>query len=185
MRRRCPNAQLASLRGQRVGENEGALLGEPQRRLVAATSIVEGEESSRKLAARLDELQVSLGNVLAKEEARAERAGIIAACEEINVANVIGLENDDGSRRARVEPLPELGSIFGRSKRIEKQSLATGLNAGRGHDWLPSLPWLPARMFETPNPQARRYIAEFYLRLWGWLHLAYLPAYEFRSTAAA
>jgi len=140
------------LRRQRVGEDDGALLGEPQRRLVAATPVVKGDEASRKLAAGLDELQVGLGDVLAKEETRAKRAGIIAAREEINVANVIGLENDDGRRRTRVEPLPELGCVFWRSKRIEKQSLATGLNAGRGHDWLPSLPWLPARMFETPDP---------------------------------
>ncbi|OLB41233.1 MAG: hypothetical protein AUH11_00195 [Acidobacteria bacterium 13_2_20CM_57_17] len=147
-----PRRAARSLRRQRVGEDDGALLGEPQRRLVAATPVVKGDEASRKLAAGLDELQVGLGDVLAKEETRAKRAGIIAAREEINVANVIGLENDDGRRRTRVEPLPELGCVFWRSKRIEKQSLATGLNAGRGHDWLPSLPWLPARMFETPDP---------------------------------
>jgi len=162
MRRRCPDAQLASLRGQSVGENDGALLGQPQRRLIAATPVVKGDEATRKLAAGLDELQVGLGDVFAKEETRAERGGMIAPREQIEVANMIGLENDDGRRRTRVEPLPELGCVFWRSKRIEKQSLATGLNAGRGHDWLPSLPWLPVGMFVTPDPQARRYIAELY-----------------------
>ena len=50
---------------------------------------------------------------------RAERPGTIAAGEQIDVANVIGLENDDGGRGASVEVLPELGCAFGRSKRIQ------------------------------------------------------------------
>ena len=124
MRRRCPNAQFASRRGQSVGEDDGALLGQPQRRLVAAASVIKREESSGKLAAGLDELEFGLGDILAKEEARAERARLIAEREEIDIANVIGLENDDGSRRASVEPLPKLGCAFGGSKRIEKQCLA-------------------------------------------------------------
>jgi len=164
-------AQLTAGRGQRVGENDGALLGEPQRRLVAAASVVEGDEPSRKLAAGLDELQVSLGDVLAKKEARAEPAGTIAAHEQIDVANVIRLENDDGGRRARVEPLPDFDRAFGRSKGIKNQCLAARLHAGRGHDWLPALAGLPVRMFETPYPQARGYVAELDLRLRGRLHV--------------
>src|SRR5439155_21434506 len=152
MRRRCPHTQLASLRRQRVGENKSALLGQPQRRFIAAASVVKGEEGSRKLAGRFDELQVGLEDILAKEEARAERGGMIAPREQVDVANVIGLENDHGGWRARVEPLPKLGCAFGRSERIEKQRLATRLDACRGHNWLPALPGLPARMFETPNP---------------------------------
>src|SRR6267143_3730031 len=134
MRGRGPDTQLASLRGQRVGENESALLGQPQRRLVAAASVVESNEPSRKLAAGFDPLQVSLGDILAKEEARTERAGIVAAHEQIDVANVIGLENDDGGWRARVEALPDFRRAFGRSERIQKQRLASGLDAGRGHN---------------------------------------------------
>ncbi len=52
MRGRGPNTQLAHRRRQRVSENEGTLLGQPQRRLVAAASVVEGEEPARKLARR-------------------------------------------------------------------------------------------------------------------------------------
>ena len=83
-----PRRAARSLRRQRVGEDDGALLGEPQRRLVAATPVVKGDEASRKLAAGLDELQVGLGDVLAKEETRAKRAGIIAAREEIPQVSV-------------------------------------------------------------------------------------------------
>src|SRR5438132_2639724 len=104
-----PHTQLASLLRQRVGENKSALLGQPQRRFIAAASVIKREETSGKLAAGLDELEFGLGDILAKEETRAEREGIIAAREEIDVANVIGLENDDGSWWARVEPLPKLG----------------------------------------------------------------------------
>src|SRR5437899_12714929 len=73
MRRRRPYAQLVSRRRQRVGKNDGALLGQPQRRLVSAASVVEGHEPAGKLTAGLDKLQIGLGDVLAKEEARAER----------------------------------------------------------------------------------------------------------------
>ncbi|SRR6266849_6156558 len=54
--RRRPDTQLAAGRGQRVGEYESALLGQPQGRLVAAASVVECEEPSRKRAAGLDKL---------------------------------------------------------------------------------------------------------------------------------
>src|SRR5437762_14207552 len=99
MRRRCPDAQLASLRGQSVGEHDGALLGQPQRRLIAATPGVKGDEATRKLAAGLDELQGGLGGVVAEGETRAGRGGRIAPREQIEVANVIGLENEDGGWR--------------------------------------------------------------------------------------
>jgi hypothetical protein len=130
MRGRRPDTQFAPRRGQRVGENECALLGQPKRRLVAAPSVVECDDPSRKPAAGLDELQVSLGDVFTKKEARAKRAGIIAADEQIDVPNVIRLENSDGSWWASVKALPELDRILGRSERIEDQYLATGLDAG-------------------------------------------------------
>src|SRR6266481_4422390 len=77
MCRRCPNAELAAGRRQGVRENKGALLRQPHRSFVAAAPIVEGDEPTRKLAAWLDELQVSLGNVLTEKEARAEAAGTV------------------------------------------------------------------------------------------------------------
>src|SRR5260370_21209653 len=96
---------MAAGRGERVRENDSALLGQPQRRFIAAASIVEGDKPSRKLAAGLDPLQIGFGDVLAKEETRAEGVGIITAHEQIDVANVIALENDDGSRGTSGEAL--------------------------------------------------------------------------------
>ena len=121
---RRPDAQLAPRCRQRVGENERALLGQPQRRLVAAASVVEGDDPTRKLAAGLDELQLGLGNVFEKEEARAGRAGTIAAHEQIYVPNVIRLENDGGGGWAPVEAFPNFIHGRRRSKRIENQCLA-------------------------------------------------------------
>src|SRR5438067_6775819 len=120
---RRPDAQLTVRRRQRVGENEGALLGNPERRLVATASVVEGDEAAGKLAAGLDRFEVGLRDIVAPEEARAERARAVAAYEQIDVADVIRLENDSGCRRARVEPLPDLGRL-GRSERIENERLA-------------------------------------------------------------
>ena len=42
-----PDEELALGGGQRVGEDEGALLRQPERRLVAATYVVEGDEAAR------------------------------------------------------------------------------------------------------------------------------------------
>ncbi|PYT39602.1 MAG: hypothetical protein DMG45_19385 [Acidobacteria bacterium] len=94
------------------------MLGQPQRRLVAAAAVVEGDEPSRKVAAGLDKLQVGLGNVLAKEEARAKRAGIIAADEEIDVTNVIGFENRRGASRTRLRLRTERADREAVSRRV-------------------------------------------------------------------
>src|SRR5207249_4616541 len=153
MARRRPDTQLAPRRRQRVGENEGTLLGQPQWGFVAAASVVEGDDPSRKLAAWLDPLQLGVGDVVAKKEARAERASTVAAYEQIDVPNVIRLENDNRSRRMRFEPFPHFRRIGGRSKWIQKQCLAPCLDARRGHERLPALTRLPGRMCETPYPQ--------------------------------
>ena len=78
---RRPDAQLAFRRRQRVGENEGALLGQPERRLVAAPSVVEGDETSWKPAAGVDGLQLGFGDVVTVEAVRTEDAGAVAADE--------------------------------------------------------------------------------------------------------
>src|ERR1700737_2335242 len=141
-----PDSQFASRRRQRVGENERTLLGQPQRRLVAAPSVVQRNDPSRKLAARLDRLPLGLGDVVAKEETRTERAGTIAAHEHIDVPNVIRLENNHRGRRVRVESLPYLSHFGGRSKWVQNQCLAPRLNTPRRHEWLPALTWLPGKM---------------------------------------
>src|SRR5215472_1980031 len=111
-------------RRQRIRKNNDVLLGQPKRRLVAASSVVERDEASRKLAARLDELQLGLGNVPAKEEARAETAGVVAAHQLVDVAHVIRLEHDGCGRRTLVEALRHLDGISGRSEWIENEHLA-------------------------------------------------------------
>src|SRR5437016_12420245 len=103
MARRRPDTQLAPRRRQRVGENEGTLLGQPQWGFVAAASVVEGDDPSRKLAAWLDPLQLGVGDVVAKKEARAERASTVASYEQIDVPNVIRVENQTLMRAIVVE----------------------------------------------------------------------------------
>ena len=56
---------------------------------------------------------VGLRNVLAMERLRAERARAVAAHEEIDVADVLGLEDDSQRRRLGVEPLPHIGRASG------------------------------------------------------------------------
>jgi hypothetical protein len=129
---------------------------------------------ARGFAAGLDPLQLGFGDVVAEEEARAERTGTIAAHEQIDVPNVIGLEKDDRGRRVRVEPLPQLGRASGRCKRIQNQCLVPRLNTHRRHEWLPALTRLPVRMFEASYPQARHHIPKIHLKLRALLHLAFL-----------
>src|SRR6516164_10815986 len=123
IRWRFPDAQLAARRCQRVGKNDGPLLWQPQRRLVAAPTIVKCNDASRKLAARLDELQLSVGHVPAKGQARPESASVVAANEQVDIANVIRLENDGCCWRARVETPPDRG-VVSRSQRVWNQRLA-------------------------------------------------------------
>ena len=88
--RRSPNAKLAAPFGQCVGEDEGALLRQPERRLVAATAVVQGDEPAGELGPRFDPLQLGLVLVAGPEEVRAEGARVVAADEEVDVADVIG-----------------------------------------------------------------------------------------------
>src|SRR5256885_6927957 len=127
MARRRPDPQLAPRRRQRVGENEATLLRQPQWRFVAAASVVEGDDPSRKLASWHDPLQLGVGDVVAKKESRAERASTVAAYEQIDVPHVIRLQNDNRSRRMRFEPFPHLRRIGVRSKWIDRKG--TRLNS--------------------------------------------------------
>jgi hypothetical protein len=129
---RCPDAQLVlwARSSQRIGEDEGALLGKPKWRLVAAASIVEGNEPSGKLATGFDPLQLCLRDIVAKEEPWTESPHSVTSREEIDVANMIGLKDDQRGRRMLIEPLPEVGSIVRRRQWIEKESLALRLDAG-------------------------------------------------------
>ena len=158
--RRRPDAQLALRRGERVGEDERPLLGEPDRRLVAAAAVVEREEPARQLVAGLDPLQLGLRNVVPPEEVRPVGAGAVALDEAVDVADVVGLEDHDDGRRARVEALPDLPSVVGRRQRVDEHDLAAGLDAGGGHGRLPVGIRRPVGMLKAPDPEARREIAE-------------------------
>ena len=103
---------------------------------------------------------------------------MVAAHEQIDVANVIGLENNDGGGRASVEALPELSRIGGRRQGIEKDSFAARLIARGGNDGFPALTRLPMRMFETPYPEARRHVAEFDRGLGIGCHLEWIIAFD-------
>lgn len=62
---RRPDPQLTPRGGERIGEDEGALRRQPERRLVAAPAVVPRQEAARKLAARFDGLEVGLGDAVA------------------------------------------------------------------------------------------------------------------------
>jgi hypothetical protein len=164
MPRGCPDEQLAVRRSQRVGENEGALLGKPEGSLVAPPSVVQGDEPARKLASRFDPLQFRLGDVVAPEEVWAERARAVAAHEHVDVADVIRLENDDRRRRPRIETLPHVACVGRRRERIENQRLAARLDARRRDRRPPIETRTPVRMLGAPYPETRRYISELHLR---------------------
>src|SRR5712691_5665813 len=121
---RCPDAQLTSGRSQRVSEDNGTLLWQPERCLFAAPSVVKCEHSSRKLASRLDGFESGLGYVIPKEESWSIGTNTVAVHEQVHVPNVVRLEHDDRCRRARIKPLPHVSLAFWRSKRVEHQSLA-------------------------------------------------------------
>jgi len=90
---RCrPYAELSSRGGKGIGENKSALLWKPKRCLITTTTVIDGNEPSRKLAPRVDPLQFGFGNVVGKEEPGAKRTRMIAAHERIYVPNVIRLE---------------------------------------------------------------------------------------------
>src|SRR5689334_20256069 len=87
---RCsPDPKLSSWRGQAVSKNEGSLLRQPKRRFVLTPSIVQGDDTSRKTAARLKGVQIGLGNIVAKEESRTKCSGTVAAHEQIGIPDVI------------------------------------------------------------------------------------------------
>ena len=108
MPRRRLGLQFASRCRQSVGENEGKLLWQPERCLITAPPVVKGNDPAGNLAAGLDPLQLVFGDVVTQKEPWAERTGMIAVHEQIDMPNMIGLENDR-SRRACVEALPHLG----------------------------------------------------------------------------
>src|SRR3954469_22243912 len=137
VRWRGPDAKVAVRCGQCVREHQGPLLGQPERCLVAATTVVQGHETPRELAPRLYRLQLRLRDVVAPKEPRAEGAGAVAPHEDIDVSDMVWFEDDDDRRRARVKPPPCRVRVGGRRHRIEQRDLTTRLDARRGNMWPP------------------------------------------------
>ena len=104
----------------------------------------------------LDRLKFGLGDVGAPEEPWAEGTAAVAAHEEVDVADVVGLEDDDERRRAGIEPHPHLVVVLGRSERVEQRHLAAGLDAGRADALLPADPRPPVGVREPPDPETGR-----------------------------
>jgi len=157
--RRRPDAQLALRRRERVREHERALLGQPERRLVPPAPVVERAQAARQLGSRVDALEVGARNVVPPEEVRPERPRAVALDEEVDVADVVGLENHDERRRVRVEALPDLGRLRRLCERVEQRDLAARLDARRGDLRLPAGRRPPVGVLAPPEPKAGRYIA--------------------------
>ena len=151
---RPPDAELARPLGQRIGEHDRALLRQPDRRLVPAPAVVQGDEPAGEVRARLDPFEVALRDVRAPEEGGPERARAVPAHEEVDVADVVRLEDDDERRRVSVQSLPDLRRLCRRRNRVEQRDLAAGCDAGRGHQGFPTGVRVPVRMLDSPQPQA-------------------------------
>ncbi len=75
-------------------------------------------------AAGIDALDIGFRDVVAKIEIGAERLDPVAAREEVDIPHVIRLQDDQESRRAGVEPVPQGARIVGRRDRIEQSDFA-------------------------------------------------------------
>jgi hypothetical protein len=112
----------------------------------------------------VDRLELGLRDVIAPEERRAERAGAVAAHEDVDVADVVRLEDNGDRRQARVEPLPHVARVIGRGERIEDQPLAARLDERRRDQRLPLEVRVPGGMLDPPEPEARRHVVDLHLR---------------------
>src|SRR5213082_3155913 len=82
---RRPDAKLAIWRGQPVGEDKGALLGQVERGLLAPATVVERPQPARQLAPRSDRHELGLRDVVAEEEIRAKSPDAVPLDEAVDV----------------------------------------------------------------------------------------------------
>src|SRR5581483_3312441 len=118
-------------------------------------AVVEGDEAAREYRPRLDRLQLGLRRLAAEEEVRPEGAGAVAAAEEVDVPDVVGLEHGDERRRPRVEPRPDLAPL-GRREWVEQRHLPARLDARRGDERRPAGVLRPGGVLDLPEPEPRR-----------------------------
>jgi len=117
-------------------------------------AVVKGDEAAGQFAAGLDRLELGLGDVASPEEPGAESARAVPLDEEVDIAYVIRLEDDDQRRRARIEPLPDIGRFPRRRDGIDQRDLAAGGHARRGDDAFPARFRAPVGVRDAPHPQA-------------------------------
>jgi hypothetical protein len=103
-------------------KHERALLGQPERRLHAAAAVVERAQPTGQLDARLDRAQLGLRGVAAPEQPRAVGLDPVPAHEEIDVADMVGLEDDERVGRERVDAVPGLARRRRWRKRVEQHA---------------------------------------------------------------
>ena len=158
----APNAQRSPTLRHGVGEDERALLGEPQRRFVPAAPVVERDEAAGQLASGLDRLELGFGDVVAPEEARAERPGVVALDDAVDVANVVGLQHDGNRGGTGVEPVPHgVGGCIGpRDEPVEDRHLPTRFDTRRGDGRIPVDVRRPVGMLGPPDPEAGGDVAD-------------------------
>jgi len=157
---RRPDPKFPAPLGECVSKDDHSLLGEPERSLKPASSIIKGDKPTRKYTIRIDYLKSCLGHVVGPEESRTERLHMVATDKLVNISNVIS--DDDGSNRWRpiIKTLPQLLRTGFRDERVKHQPLAPRFDISRRHNRLPVVPRLPVMMLRTPNPQASGHIAK-------------------------
>src|SRR5439155_8882182 len=88
------------------------------------------------------------------------RSSPVPPDEQVDVAYVIRLENDDHRRRMGIEALPHVGGLLWRGEGIEQRDLTAGGDAGGGDERLPVCLRAPARMLDPPQPEAVRDVSK-------------------------
>jgi hypothetical protein len=87
-----------------VGEDERALLRSVDRCLQTPAAVVEGAQAARQRVVGVDGLELRLRRIAGRVEVRAVPLRAVPTDEQVDVANVVGLEHDDRGRRCPFEP---------------------------------------------------------------------------------
>src|SRR5688500_14930017 len=80
---RPPHLELAAQRGEGIREHDRLLLGQPDRRLDAVSTVVEREEVAGETVARIDRLEVGDRQVVTEEEPWPVGPAAIASDEQV------------------------------------------------------------------------------------------------------
>ena len=133
---RLPNPQEPVGGGHAVGKDQGSLLGKIERRLHSFAAVVEGHQPARQDVVGPKALQLGAGKIVGPEQKRAEGADSVPAHEQLDVAEVIGLEYGKDRRPQgliRLQTATALGGgASGSSRRLTpSDSAAKEATSGR------------------------------------------------------